>query len=142
MKFFFPAKPYTASESWFLLAMRLLFGLMLLSHGVAKWSHFEELATTFPDILGLGHRTALVLAIFAEVICSAGFIVGAFYRLALIPMIFTMCMAFFVVHHGNPIGEGELAFVYLSVFVLMYIAGPGNYALDTVVARNMHNSKS
>lgn len=137
LKLLFPVGPYTARESWFLLAMRVLFGLLLMSHGMAKWSNFDAMSASFPDLLGLGSTTALVLAIFGEVICSAGFILGAFYRLALIPMIFTMSMAFFVVHAHDPFSVKELAFVYLAVFVLMFLAGPGSYSLDNLIARRM-----
>lgn len=134
LKFLFPLKAYRTDESWLLLAARIIFGLLLMSHGIAKWQNFEALATTFPDPIGMGSHVALVLAIFAEVICSAGFIVGAFYRLALIPMIFTMCIAALVVHHGDPFAVKELAVAYLAVYVLMFFAGPGKYALDQLVA--------
>lgn len=137
LKFLFPAKPYTTSESWFLLAMRILFGMLLMTHGIAKWSNFETLSATFPDPIGVGSHISLILAIFGEVICSAGFIAGAFYRLALIPMTFTMCIAFFVTHAHDAFAVKELAFVYLAVFVLMFITGPGNYALDSLIARRM-----
>lgn len=137
LKFLFPAKPYGAGESWLLLLTRIAFGLLLMSHGIAKWQNFDTMASTFPDPLGMGSHVSLSLAIFAEVICSAGFIVGAFYRLALIPMIFTMCIAAFVVHQGDPFASKELAVVYLVVFVLMYAAGPGSYALDRLVAGRM-----
>lgn len=73
----------------------MIFGGLLFSHGIAKWSNFDTMSTMFPDPLGIGSSASLSLAIFGEVICSLGFIVGAFYRLALIPMIFTMCIAFF-----------------------------------------------
>ena len=48
----------------------------------------------------------------------------------MIPMIFTMCVAFFIVHGNDPFAVKELAFVYLVVFVLMYIIGPGKFAVD------------
>lgn len=83
----------------------------------------------------------LSLAIFGEVICSLGFIVGAFYRLALIPMIFTMCIAFFVIHGADPFAVKELALVYLAIFVLMYIAGPGNYSVDRLIAKKIGGGK-
>lgn len=74
LRFLFPIKPEGAFEARLLLAARIVFGILLMSHGLAKWSHFGELSTTFPDPLGVGHRTSLVLAIFAEVFCSAGFV--------------------------------------------------------------------
>ena len=113
--------------------------VLLLSHGIAKVDDFAALSEVFPDPLGLGSRISLTLAIFGELFCSVGFIVGAFYRLALIPMIFTMCVALFVVHGNDPFAVKELAAIYLSVFVLMYISGPGNYALDRLIAERLRN---
>lgn len=78
-----------------------------MSHGIAKWQNFDALSAAFPDPLGVGSGVSLALAIFGEVVCSVGFIAGLFYRLALIPMIFTMCVAFFAVHGGDPFAARE-----------------------------------
>ena len=87
-----------------------------------------------PHPLGVGHSFSLGLAIFGELFCSIGFILGALYRLAMIPMIFTMGVAFFVIHGNDPFSLKELAFVYLVIFILMYIAGPGKFSLDRLIA--------
>lgn len=137
LKFLFPTGPYTITASWFLLVMRLLFGGLLFMHGVAKWSAFDQMRTVFPDPMGMGTTFSLVLAIFTEVFCSVGFILGAFYRLALIPMIVTMWVALCVVHAGDPFSQRELPFIYLAVFILLYATGPGSYALDRLVARRL-----
>ncbi|MDH6305023.1 putative oxidoreductase [Parabacteroides sp. PF5-5] len=141
LKFLFPVKPDNTNVSLFLLAIRLLFGVLLLTHGIQKFNNFEALSGGFPDPLGVGSEVSLVLAILGEVACSLGFIFGALYRLALIPMIFTMCVAFFVIHQNDPFGQKELAFIYLVVFVLMYIIGPGKYALDRFVAIPLSKKK-
>lgn len=133
-KFLFPMKPDGMAVSLFLLALRLLFGGLLLMHGMQKLTNFSDMSSTFPDPLGVGHVTSLGLAIFAEVACSIGFMLGALYRLALIPMIFTMCIAVFVIHGHDPFALKELPFVYLSVFVLMFLIGPGKLSLDRLVA--------
>ena len=119
-KFLFPAKPVGNAFSLFLLALRILFGVLLFSHG---------------STLSLG------LAVFAEVFCSVGFIFGAFYRLAMIPMVFTMGMAFFVIHGNDPFAVKELAFIYLVVFVLMYITGPGKFSIDHVISSALYKKK-
>ena len=49
-------------------------------------------------------------------------------------MIFTMCIAFFSVHSGDPFAVRELAMLYLAAFVLLWIAGPGRYAVDSLIA--------
>ena len=132
--FLFPTKPNTTKVSLFLLAVRIIFGILLMNHGIQKWSNFQELSTAFPDPIGLGSSISLGLAIFGELVCSMGFIFGFLYRLAMIPMIFTMGVAFFVIHGNDPFSLKELAFVYLVVFILMYIAGPGKFSLDRLIA--------
>lgn len=141
LKFLFPIKPDSTNVSLFLLALRILFGGLLLMHGLQKLNNFESLSSSFPDPLGVGSNISLGLAVFGEVVCSLGCIFGALYRLALIPMIFTMCMAFFVIHQGDPFTAKELAFVYLIVLILMYIAGPGRYALDRFVSVPLSKKK-
>ena len=133
-KFLFPMKPDGTAISLLLLALRLLFGGLLLSHGMQKWTNFDSMSASFPDPLGVGHSISLGLAIFGELACSISFIFGALYRLAMIPMIFTMGMAFFVIHGNDPFSLKELAFIYLVVFILMYITGPGKFSLDRLIA--------
>ena len=136
-RFLFPSKPEGNAFSLFLLALRILLGVLFLSHGVQKWVNFEVLSTSFPDPLGVGSTVSLGLAIFGEVACSVGFIFGALYRLALIPMIFTMGMAFFVIHGNDPFAAKELAFIYLVIFILMYITGPGKFSVDHILSSTL-----
>ena len=133
-RFLFPSKPDGITISLLLLALRILFGGLLLSHGIQKWNNYAEMSAVFPDPLGVGSNVSLGLAIFGERACSIGFIFGALYRLAMIPMIFTMCMAFFVIHGSDPFAVKELAFVYLVVFILMYITGPGKFSIDRFIS--------
>lgn len=133
-RFLFPSKPDGITISLLLLALRIFFGGLLLSHGIQKWNNYAEMSAVFPDPLGVGSNVSLGLAIFGELACSIGFIFGALYRLAMIPMIFTMCMAFFVIHGSDPFAVKELAFVYLVVFILMYITGPGKFSIDRFIS--------
>ena len=133
-RFLFPSRPDGITISLLLLALRILFGGLLLSHGIQKWNNYAEMSAVFPDPLGAGSNVSLGLAIFGELACSIGFIFGALYRLAMIPMIFTMCMAFFVIHGSDPFAVKELAFVYLVVFILMYITGPGKFSIDRFIS--------
>ena len=66
---------------------------------------------------------------FDELFCSLALILGVLSLLALLPMIFTMGIAFFVTHGGS-LAEGELAFVYLVAFILLFSAGPGRFSVD------------
>ena len=134
-KFLFPSKPDATDYSFLLLGFRILFGVLMMTHGLQKWDNFDTLSATFPDPVGVGSTISLSLAIFAEVICSVAFILGALYRLALIPLIFTMVIAFFVIHGADPFGVKEPAFIYLMVYVMMYIAGPGKFAVDRLLVK-------
>ena len=140
--FLFPYKSYPVAVSAFLLLLRLLFGGLIMWHGITKIINFDALALSFPDPLVFGHKTSLVLAIFAEAFCGVAIVAGAFYRLALIPPIFAMAMALFVVHNGDKFAMKELAFIYLIMFVLFYIMGAGGFSLDDVVAQHLHRDKA
>ena len=129
-RFLFPSKPDGAVASTILLIVRIVFGVLLMNHGIEKWANYQELSAVFPDPWGIGSPLSLGLAIFGEMACSMAFIIGFLYRLAMLPMIFTMGVAFFVVHGSDPFAVKELAFVYLVVFVLMYIVDPGKFAVD------------
>lgn len=127
--FLFPA--YTNfGLSLLLLFSRLIFGAMFLTHGLQKLANFKALSDSFPSIMGMGSTLSLSLAIFAEVFCTLGFITGFLYRLSMIPMIFTMAVAVFVVHAHDPFSAKEMAVLYLVIFILMYIMGPGSIAAD------------
>ena len=128
--FLFPMGCNDSKVSLFLLAMRIVFGLLLMHHGLQKLMNFQELSQAFPDPIGVGTSVSLGLAVFAELFCSIGFLAGVLYRLALIPMIFTMFVIVFIVHGQQNFAAKELPIIYLSVFVLMYLVGPGKYSVD------------
>lgn len=62
-----------------LLILRVLVGITMLTHGVAKLTSFSELSATFSDPIGLGSTLSLILIIGAEIGCSLFVIVGCFY---------------------------------------------------------------
>lgn len=106
-------------------------------HGMGKLLNYEALSSTFPDPMGFGNEVSLMLAIFAELFCSILFIAGLLYRLVLLPMIFTMGVAFFIIHGGDPFSSKELAFVYFAMFIIMYITGAGRYSVDDIIAKRL-----
>lgn len=137
LSFLFPFKEYPRSVSLLILALRVLFGALLMWHGMSKIANVATAADGFPNPIGLGPRLSFYLVVFAEVICSAAFILGAFYRLALIPMIVAMSVALFVVHRGQPFAAKELALIFWVVFILLYATGAGAYSLDNIIARRL-----
>jgi putative oxidoreductase len=133
-KFFFPSVFPDASVSRLLLTLRLFFGFLFLTHGIDKLANFEVLSYSFPDPLGMGSHLSLVLVILAEVFCALTFIGGFLFRFSLLPMLFAMFIAFFYAHGGS-IADGELAFIYLGVFLLLLVTGPGRYSADYLIYR-------
>ena len=133
-KFFFPSVFPDASVSRLLLTLRLFFGILFLMHGIDKLANFEVLSYSFPDPLGMGSHLSLVLVILAEVFCALTFIGGFLFRISLLPMLFAMFVAFFYAHGGS-IADGELAFIYLGVFLLLLVTGPGRYSADYLIYR-------
>ena len=119
---------------------RIIFGFMFLSHGIAKLHTYSEIPDTFPDPIGLGSTLSLWLVLFAEILCSIGFVLGALFRLCLIPMIFTMYIAVFVVHAGDPLDVKELSLMYLAIFALLFITGPGRFSIDGILKRMFLNA--
>ena len=123
----------SSTKSIVLLFARIIFGFLFLSHGIAKLHTYGETPHAFPDPIGLGGTLSLWLVLFAEILCTLGFILGSLFRLCLIPMIFTMCIAFFIIHAGDSLAVRELSLMYLTIFALLYITGPGKYSIDGIL---------
>ena len=73
-------------------------------------------------------------AIINEMVNSAKFLKYT-HASVLAVLYFTMAMAFFVIHAGDTFAGRELPLIYLLVFIIMYIAGPGYFSLDTAMRR-------
>ncbi len=124
--------PY--SLDWAALLMRFVFcGLMAINHGLMKISLFSENPESFSDPVGIGSTTTYYLVVFAEAICSGLVLLGLFTRLALLPLLVAMAVAVFQVQWDNPMTDKELPLLYLSVYVAIWLLGPGRFSLDAMV---------
>lgn len=130
--FLFPQRFRGKGVSVLLILLRFFFGVMFFMHGVDKMMNFSQLSVTFPDIMGFGSYMSLMLAIFAEFCCSLFLMAGLLFRITLIPMIVTMAVAFFDIHDAM-FPDGELSLIYLVVFMILYIVGPGRYSIDYLI---------
>ena len=72
-RFLFPSKPDGTFISVILLTVRVVFGILMMNHGIDKWANYQELSAVFPDPLGIGSPLSLGLAIFGELACSMAF---------------------------------------------------------------------
>lgn len=127
--FLFPQYCRDRVISVILLAVRVFFGVLFFIHGVDKMMNFSALSESFPNVLGFGSYMSLMVAIFCEFCCSLFLIAGLLQRVILIPMIISMGIAFFDVHDAMLPG-GELALIYLVVFIILFFTGPGRYSID------------
>ena len=130
--FLFPQHFRGKGVSAFILILRLFFGVMFFIHGLGKMMNFSELSLTYPSVFGLGSYMTLMLAIFTEFCCSLFLIAGLLFRIMLLPMIVAMAVAFFDIHDGF-LPEGELALIYMSVFIILYFVGPGRFSFDYLI---------
>ena len=53
-RFLFPTNPNGVFISVILLVVRIVFGTLMMNHGIDKWANYQELSTVFPDPLGIG----------------------------------------------------------------------------------------
>jgi len=139
--FLFPGHFRGKGVSFFILILRVFFGIMFFTHGLDKMMNFSELSETYPSVLGFGSYMTLMVTIFCEFCCSLFLIAGLLIRVMVLPMIVAMAVAFFDVHDGF-LPEGELALIYMVVFIILYIVGPGRYSLDYLMDTRVNKEKS
>lgn len=115
-----------------LLLLRLSFGFMMIyGHGWGKFMRFfGDWPPKFGNPIGVGPLPSLMLATFAEFICSILIIIGFYTRLASIPLVITMAVAAFIVHIDDGFRDMEKALLFLVGFATLYFTGAGNYSLD------------
>ena len=130
--FLFPQHFRGKGVSLLILILRLFFGVLFFIHGLGKMMNFSELSVTYPSVLGFGSYMTLMITIFCEFCCSLFMMAGLLFRIMVLPMIVAMAVAFFDVHDAL-LPEGELALIYLVVFVILYFIGPGKFSVDYLI---------
>lgn len=126
--------------SLLILALRIFFGVLFFVHGLDKMINFSALSETFPSVLGFGSYMSLMLSVFCEFCCSLFLIAGLLERIILLPMIISMGVAFFVIH-DSMMPEGELSLIYLVIFIILFVTGPGRYSLDYMIDMKFQKEK-
>jgi putative oxidoreductase len=115
-----------------LLILRLAAGgMMAFGHGLGKLTGFMKGAgANFPDPLGIGGQLSMGLAAGAEFFAALMIIIGLKTRLSTIPLIITMSVAAFLVHGSDPFAQKEKALLYLAMFIIIFLCGPGRHSVD------------
>ena len=120
---------------WALLALRIFVGVGMLTHGFPNLMMLLSGKIEFINFFGIGEKTSLILAVFAEVLCSLFVLMGLFTRFTVFPLIITMLVAVFVVHNNDPFAKQEMALLYLFHYLLIFVAGPGSISIDRMINR-------
>lgn len=119
-----------------LLIVRIVVGGLMLTHGIQKYYMLMKGGPIqFADPIYLGPGPSLVLAVFAELVCSALLIIGFATRIVVLPLIITMAVAVFVVHGHQGLETQELPILYLLIYVVLLITGSGKYSVDRIIPR-------
>ena len=121
------------------LILRLTVGLIFLSEGIQKFLYPEILGEGRFEKLGIAHP--LFWSVFTgcfEIICSLMIVAGFFIRVAVIPLLIVMVVAFITTKWPTLIEKGfwpmahdgrtDFAMTMLLIFLLIY--GSGSRSLD------------
>ncbi len=119
-----------------LLVLRFLSGAVMLTHGFPKLQKILGGDLKFADPIALGQATSLYLSTFAEFFCAILVIIGLYTRLALIPLIINMSVAFIIVHAADDFATKEKALLFLGMFIVLFLTGPGRFSADDKISKN------
>lgn len=136
MSILFSNRPYSALFTLWLFINRVGISAFMLTHGYPKLLMLlDGRAESFPDPLGVGSLTSLILAILTEVVASVFLILGLFTRFSALALFITMAVAVFVVHTGDPFGTLEKALLYLFIYLNIIVFGSGKFSIDAVLSK-------
>ncbi|AOP33095.1 hypothetical protein A0128_04005 [Leptospira tipperaryensis] len=127
----FGLRPISTDVAAFLL--RLIFGGLFIHFGYSKLVGFDQILPLFPDLIGIGSKTSLILVVFAEFFCGIFVTIGLLTRLTVIPIFITMFVAFFIAHAKDTFQVKTLAFTYLLISVVVFVLGSGKFSLDKYI---------
>jgi putative oxidoreductase len=124
-----------------LAALRIVAGLLFLTHGLVKLYGFPEGAQPGPMPLISPMGVGAVI----ELVTGTLIVLGLFTRPAAFVASGQMAVAYWMFHAPagfHPIlNQGELAILYSFVFLYVAAAGAGAFSLDNIRARPIANSR-
>jgi len=113
-----------------LAILRIVPSIFMLTHGYPKLLNLINGNIEFANPFGIGQAPSLFLAVVGEFICPLLMIIGFKTRWAAIPTAITMFVAAFMIHAADPFGVKEKALLFFTVFVVIFLLGPGKYSVD------------
>ncbi len=113
-----------------LAVLRIFPSIFMLTHGWPKLNRLIDGNFEFPDPIGIGSSPTLFLAVIGEFICPILIIIGFKTRWAALPSAITMFVAAFIHHRGDPFADKEKALLFLVIFIVIMLLGPGRFSID------------
>lgn len=128
-----------ASSHWFLLAVRLFWGIQF---AFAGWGKLENIGSTISFFQNLGIPFAeyqAPLVAYVEFVGGILLAIGLLSRLVSIPLIITMLVALFLTRTGflsDPMSvTQDDAFHYLIACLIIFCFGAGKFSLDYLIRK-------
>jgi putative oxidoreductase len=135
----------TKMQGWGLMLLRVVVGIVFLVHGFQKL-FFMGFGGVAGMMEGLGVPAPVLFAVIltlVEVLGGLALILGLFTRVAAVPLAIDMLVATLMVHLPNGFsaanGGYEFTLVLLVASLALAVAGPGEAALDRMLATRMKN---
>jgi putative oxidoreductase len=139
---------------WAPVALRLIVGYGFMAHGYAKWARGADAFAVLLHAIGVPAPLLMSwLTIGVELLGGAAVLLGAFVRLASIPMVAVLAVAALTVHlpygfssikliaitggraqFGPPGYEVDL--LYIACLAALALSGPGPLAIDGLRSRD------
>ena len=122
-----------------IVIIRLMVGIVFLTEGIQKF--------LFPALLGVGRFTHIGIPVpqfsapfvgVVEIACGTMLILGLYTRLASIPLLINILVAFYstkvpiFIHQGfwNAMHEGRTDFCMVCGLIFLLITGAGRFSID------------
>lgn len=127
----FHSKPASKPQDLGLLALRLLFALPLsIRHGWPTLIDWWNGDIQYPDPLGLSESLTMLVMGCIEAIGTVLVAAGLYTRISAFLVASGFLVAVLIVHGADPFGVKELAYMYMSGFLSIFLLGPGRFSLD------------
>ncbi|MDE2330593.1 MAG: DoxX family protein [Bradyrhizobium sp.] len=118
-----------------LSVLRIVTGLMIIQHGMAKLIGFPAV----PDFANLNPLSLMGAAGFIELIGGALLIIGLLTQPVAFIISGEMAFAYFMAHAPNSffplINDGTLAIIFCFACLYLSTAGPGPWSVDAAMKR-------
>jgi putative oxidoreductase len=122
-----------------LLIFRVAVSLQLMvAHGLKKIGIGVPNAEQVPNPLHLPEAINQGFAVASNLVFPLFVMFGLLTRVAILPILAVTLTGYFVVHWNDSLLEKDMPFMYSLAFLLLFVIGPGKYAVDYWLNKNLY----